>query len=115
MVKFEGVPYPITIVYLKLDNDEVLSIPFVEALDSLNNLVYDHEASKKISEQEGTQSIVIHGDTETAKNKTYAVTREQLMRRFSTALYNTPEVVVDMAIQPEDELMTDEVQKLIAI
>jgi hypothetical protein len=115
MVKFDGMPYPIAIAYLVTKHDGVVSMPFVELFDSLVDVSYDYAESKRISEKEGP-SLVIKGVAENgSKMKAYVVAKKQFMQRISSSMYNDPEEIVDMVVQPEDELMTEEVQKLIQI
>ncbi len=116
MVVIEGEPYAISTIYLRLEGvKEAVSIPFSEAMAIFTNVSFDYKASKAASTTNGSIHYVIKGDTEQAKNEIYIVAKPEVIKRLQSALYSgRPEVIVDMAIQPEDERLVDEVKQLIA-
>ena len=116
MVTFDGLPYPMDIIYLKVAGaKEVVSIPFTEALGILDNVSFDYRESKSKSIQEADQHYVIKGDTEKEKNKTFVVSKRDLIKRLQLDIYEDKHKIADMAIQPMDELITSEVQQFIEI
>ena len=115
MVIFEGMPYDIPMVYLRVAGmNEVLSLPFSEAMGFLTNTEFDHRASQAKSAN-GESNFVIKGDTPESKGKTYIVSKAELIKRLQSDIYGDKFKITDMAIQPEDELMTSEVKTLIGI
>ena len=116
MVIFEGLPYPQAIIYIKLAGEkEIVSIPFNEALAILTDVQYDYRGSLTLSTETNTQ-YVIKGNTEQAKNKTFTVSKAELIKRLQSDIYeDNAQHIADLAIQPEDELMVSDVKKLIGI
>jgi hypothetical protein len=55
----------------------------------------------------------LSGATETEKNKTYPVAKGDLIKRLQADLFNNKFKIIDLAIQPEDERLTEEVKQLI--
>ena len=116
MVLFEGMPYPIAVVYLKVaGTKEPISLPFIEAMSMFTNVTFDHRASRTLTEQGDGTKYSIKGDTEKAKNKTYIVSKQELMKKLELDIYNNQFKITDMAIQPMDELITEEVKQLIGL
>ena len=114
MVLFHGMPYTIPFIYLKIaGSNEVLSIPFTEAVAFFTNVSYHYKASIEQSRKVNSVIFVISGDTEAEKNKTYSVAKGDLIKRLQTELFNDKFKITDLAIQPEDERLTEEVKQLI--
>jgi hypothetical protein len=57
--------------------------------------------------------FIVTGDTENEKGKTYTLTKDDMIKRLEMDIWNSKFKIVDMAIQPEDELLVEEVKKLI--
>lgn len=116
MVTFDGMPFPIDVIYLKVaGTKEILSIPFTEALGILTDVSFDFRASNAKSIEEAEPHYVIKGDTEKEKNKTFVVSKRDLIKRLQLDIYEDKQKITDMVIQPMDELLTSEVQKFIEI
>jgi hypothetical protein len=116
MVIIEGMPYHLPMVYLKVaGSNEVASLPFTEALGILTNVTFDYRASQAKTKESNTPTYVISGDTEETKGKTYIVTKEEMIKRLQLDIYEDKYKITDMAIQPEDELLVEEVKILIGI
>jgi hypothetical protein len=121
MITFEGEPFLLDVIYLKVKPEgsktelTLLSIPFVEALGILNNVTFDYRASRAKTIESAEVQYVITGDTEKEKNKTFVVSKQDLIKRLQLDIYEDKQRIVDLVIQPMDELVTDEVEKFIAI
>jgi hypothetical protein len=116
MVLFEGMPYPIPVIYLKLAGEkEVVSLPFTEALAILTNVSFDYKTSKETSKEKGQVYYIITGDSEHGKNKTYMVSKADAIQRLQQDIYDNKSKIADMVIQPEDERLTEEVKQLMGM
>lgn len=114
MVLFEGMPYQIPMIYLKVaGNKEVVSMPLWEAITVLKDISYDYNAS--IAESKiGKTHYVFKGENATGK-AVECITKEELIKHLQANIYNDKFKIVDMAIQPEDEHLIDAVNKLIGV
>ena len=113
---FEGRPYECAIVYLKVAGTKgAVSLPFSEALAILTNVEFDYAASVAKSNSTGSTVFVIKGDTDKDKNKTYEVSKSELMTRLQMDIYEDKQKISDIVIQPSDELMTPAVQQFLNI
>jgi len=118
MVLFEGLPFPISMVYIKTAGDkDVTSIPFSEALAILTNVEFDYRASQIKTKEMGVAHYVIKGDTAAEKNRVYIVSKTELIQRLQTDIYDDVEEetkkITDIAVQPEDERLIADVITLI--
>jgi hypothetical protein len=110
MVIFENIPFPLTVVYLKVAGEkEPVSMPFVEALGILTNVSFDYRTSRKKSKETGSEFFVISGNTQEANNKTYEVSKHALIERLQMDIYEDKQKISDLVIQPQDEMITREV------
>jgi hypothetical protein len=116
MVLFEGMPYPISIVYIKTAGDrEVVSLPFSEALAILVDVQYDYRASQSTSSEKGAPHYVVKGCADDGVPKTYIVSKGDLISRLQSDIYDdSSKKITDIAIQPEDERLIGDVEALIA-
>ena len=111
MVLFEGMPYPLDLVYIRVaGNKEVLSLPFNEAMAILRNVEFDYQASKN-----STGLFVIKGDTDKETGKIFKVTKQELILILQRDIYENQYKITDVIIQPNSELMTTEVKSFIGI
>jgi len=111
-------PYPLDMVYIKLaGKTEIVSIPLFEAVAILNNASFDYNGSKAKSIEKGVETYVFKGDTSKEKNKVFVVPKEKLRITLEADIYdnNKADRITDLAIQPMDELLVNEVKKLIEI
>lgn len=116
MVLFPGLPYPISIIYLKIaGSTDLVSIPFCEALDMLTNIEFDYEKTKEETQKEGTQHYVFSGDDAQGKTQIYIVTQREMIQHLEKGIYANKYKIADMAVQPVDELIVEEVKKLTGI
>jgi hypothetical protein len=107
--------YPLDIIYLKVsDKKGIISIPFVEAVAILTNVTFDFKASVAKSVEAAEIYYVIKGNTDKEKNKIFEVSKPELIKRLQLDIYDNKTKIIDMAIQPGDELQTDEVTKFIS-
>ena len=114
MVLFEGLPYPIDMLYLKVaGTKDVLSMPLMEALGILTNVSYDYRASCSKTIEAGVPYFVIKGDSDKEKNKIFVVSKAELIKRLQLDIYDDKFKITDLAVQPIDELLTTEVKTFI--
>lgn len=114
MVIFEGMPYPIDMLYLKVAGTTgVLSMPLVEALGILANAEFNYKESQIESGMRDQPAFVITGDTDTEKKKKFVVPKTELIVRLQSDIYDNKFKIADVIIQPQDELLTNAVKLFI--
>jgi hypothetical protein len=116
MVIFEGMPYPQAYIYIKLAGEkEIVSIPFNEALAVLTDVKFDYRESIAKSSENNIQYVIV-GTTEEGIRKTFIVSKAKLIERLQGDIYeDNAQHIADLAIQPEDERLAEEVKELIGI
>jgi hypothetical protein len=114
MVIFEDKAYPIDMLYLKVAGiREVISLPFIEAMAILINVSYKSRESINKSVERAESVFVIEGDTETEKQRVFTVTKPELIKRLQMDIYKDEFKITDLAIQPRDEFILNEIREFI--
>ena len=117
MVLFPGLPYPIAMIYIKVaGNNEPQSIPFVEGLAMLKNIEFDYKQSLEQTQKHGQPHYVFTGNEEEGKKiETYVVSKREMTQHLEQDIYAGRYKIADIAIQPADELIVEEVKKLVGL
>jgi len=102
-------------LYMRLDDEgkTVDSMPFCEAFDGINNVRYNRDQTQKLSEEKGVYTVCFTADKDTEKNKNFMIPVSQLATMFQATIYENKQKILNLAVQPEGELLVQEVQQLI--
>lgn len=115
MVILPGVPYKIDMLYMRLANPNigVVSMPLCEAFDGVKNIKYNRERTQAVTEQKGGYTVCFNADKDSEKNKSFEIPAPELASILEATIYNKQQKILNLAVQPEGELLVDEVKQLI--
>ena len=89
MVLFQGKPYELDMLYMKLTGDpEIVSVPFCEMFDAATNVKYDHARTKLLTESTGVYTVCFVADMGKITKKPFEVPADELAKTYATVLYN---------------------------